>query len=262
MYAIERIRIIKNYLGEKGQAQVHALSAMLGVSEVTVRRDLERLENEGWLTRTHGGAVVNKDKDPNPLLEVLEEAEDDGKCDEIAAIAVRMVADGDVVMLTNGPVNIRLASRLEERTGLTVLTNDLTVALVLSLQKSNRVVLLGGDLDKDERAIFGSLAVANLSRFFVKQLFVEVDGVSEHLQVSVTSQDKAELIRNARDLAERTVVLCPSVKFSKNAFYRLGELGIAHALITDNSLNETYKSAIFAAGIPLYTSLSVFEGSE
>ncbi|MDF1569189.1 MAG: DeoR family transcriptional regulator, partial [Spirochaetaceae bacterium] len=99
MYAIERVRIIKKYMEDHGQAQVHGLSRLLGVSEVTVRRDLERLENDGWLTRTHGGAVVNNQETVDPLLEVLEEPEDDEVRDEIAGVALRMVEDGDVIML-------------------------------------------------------------------------------------------------------------------------------------------------------------------
>ncbi len=70
MNAIERIRNIKKFLKERGQAQVHTLSNLLGVSEVTVRRDLERLEKDGWLTRTHGGAVINRKETPDPLIEL------------------------------------------------------------------------------------------------------------------------------------------------------------------------------------------------
>ena len=262
MYAIERIRIIKNYLGERGQAQVHTLSTMLGVSEVTVRRDLEHLEKDGWLTRTHGGAVINKEVFVNPLLEALEEPEDDGSGSEMAAVALRMVENGDVVMLGNGSVNLSLASKLEERSGLTVLTNDLAVALSISLQESNRVVLLGGDLDKGERAVFGTMALENLRKYFVRRLFVEVDGINEKLQVTVSSREKAELILGARDLADETILICPSRRFSRNAFYRLGDITLADSIITDSGLNEEYKSRIFAAGRPLFTSVSVFEGSE
>lgn len=262
MYAIERIRIIKKYLGEKGQAQVHALSDLLGVSEVTVRRDLERLEKDGWLTRTHGGAVINQEESVDPLLEVLEEPEDDGARDEIAAVALRLVSDGDVVMLTNGLVNVRLATKLEKRSGLTVLTNDLSIALRISLQESNKVVLLGGDMDKGEKALFGSMALANLQKFYVSRVFVEVDGVNENLLMTVNSQEKADLILGALELADEAIVVCPSDRFSKNAFYRLGNVNMARGIITNTQLDESYKTRIFNSNVPLYTSVAAFEGSE
>jgi len=262
MYAIERIRIIKNYLKEKGQAQVHTLSNLLGVSEVTVRRDLERLEKDGWLTRTHGGAVINHDEEPSPLAEILEETADDGSRDEIASVALKMISDGDVVMLTNGAVNVRLAVKLEERSNLTVLTNDISIALHVSLQDSNKVVLLGGDMNKGEKALFGSIALANLQKFYVNRLFIEVDGINDQLQLTVNSQEKADLILGALELSGKTIVVCPSDRFSSNAFYRLGNINIAGGIISNTGLDDSYKTKIFNSDIPLYTTAAAFEGSE
>jgi DeoR family transcriptional regulator, fructose operon transcriptional repressor len=262
MYAIERFRIIKMYLEKHGQADVHSLKDLLGVSEVTVRRDLERLEHDGWLIRTHGGAVINRPDNVDPLVEALEEPEDAGPRDEIAAVALRMVNDGDVVMLTNGSVNTRIAVRLEERSGLTVLTNDVAIALRISLQESNRVVLLGGDIDKSEKAVFGSMALANLNRFYVNRLFVEVDGINEDLQLTVNTQGKADLIHGAAEVAAETIVVCPSDRFSQSSFYRLGHVRFAQAIITNTDVESSYESRIFAANVPLYTSVAVFEGTE
>ena len=262
MYAIERIRIIKKYLEEHSHAQVHSLSNLLGVSEVTVRRDLERMEKDGWLTRTHGGAVINQKETVDPLIEILEQQEDDGYRDEVAGVALRMVQDGDVIMLTNGPVNVRLAVKLEERANLTVLTNDLSIALRISLQESNKVVLLGGDMDKEEKALFGSMALTNLRQFYVSRLFIEVDGINEKLQLTVNSREKADLILGALELSEESVILCPSDRFSISTFYRLGPLNIAGSIITNSNLQEHYKTEIFNSDIPLYTTVDAFEGSE
>ena len=262
MYAIERNRIIRKYLKEHGQAQVHALSDLLGVSEVTIRRDLEKLESDGWLTRTHGGAVLNAVEVVDPLLEALDGSEDDEEAlDEIASLALRLVEDGDVIMLTNGPVNVRLSARLEERSGLTVLTNDVTAALRISLHEANRAVLIGGDMDNAEKAIFGSMALANLRRFYVKKLFVEVDGVNDSLQLTVNTQDKADLILGAFELADQSVVVCPSSRFSHSAFFRLGDVRIVDGIITNTDLNDDYKSRIFSSDVPLYTTVAAFEGS-
>ncbi|MCK5736638.1 MAG: DeoR/GlpR transcriptional regulator [Spirochaetaceae bacterium] len=262
MYAIERTRIIKKYLEEHGQVQVHTLSNLLGVSEVTVRRDLERLEKDDWLTRTHGGAVINRNETADPLFEILEEPEDDGSRDEIASVALRMIKDGDVIMLTNGSVNARLALKLEERSNLTILTNDLSIALRISLQDSNKVVLLGGDMDKGEKALFGSMALSNLRQFYVNRLFIEVDGINEKLQLTVSSQEKADLILGAMELSDNTIVVCPSDHFSTSAFYRLGGINIADGIITNTRINDDYKARIFNSDIPLYTSVAAFEGSE
>ena len=262
VYAIDRVRIIKQKLEEDGQAQVQALSSLLGVSEVTVRRDLERLEAEGWLTRTHGGAVINRSEEQSSLSSVFHLNGDTEAFDEIASVALRMVSDGDVIMLTNGEVNGRIASRLGEKAGLTVLTNDIACAAYISQQDANRVVLLGGNVSKTDLALFGSMTISNLGKFYVNRLFVEVDGVSRDLQFTVDSQEKADLILEAKKSAQETIVLCPAERFSRNAFYRLGDLHFAQRIISNTELNEAYKSQIFTSDIPLYTSVAAFEGSE
>ncbi len=261
MYAIQRTRIIKQYLKEHGQASVHTLSGILGVSEVTVRRDLERLEAEGWLTRTHGGAMVNA---PDPALSgtgIAFPPAGTETYDEIAGLALRMVEDGDVVMLTNGPVSVHIAAKLEARSGLTVLTNDISIAARVAEQTSNRFVLLGGDLDIQEKAAFGTMAVENLQRFFVQRLFIQIDGINDRLEMSVNSQSKADLIRAAIELSDETVITCLPEHFSKNSFFRLGPITMADKVITDTHIDEEYKTRIFNTGVPIYTPVHPFEGT-
>lgn len=262
MYAIERTRIIKKHLEEHGQAQVQALSSLLSVSEVTIRRDLERLEAEGWLTRTHGGAIYNRDEQSTPLDDLPDSSIDQEYLDDIASLAMRMIGNGDVIMLSNGAVNLTLSSMLDQRSGLTVLTNDVAIALRVSGQESNRVVLLGGELDRQEKAVFGSMALANLQKYFVNLLFIQPDGVSDQLQFSVTRQEKADLFLGAIAVAQQTIALCPAPIFGKNAFFRLGDLRIADRMVGNTEMDEGYKARVFRSGIPLFTSVSAFEGSQ
>ncbi len=262
MYAVERKRIIKEYLKEHNQAQVQELGKLLNVSEVTVRRDLERLESEGWLTRTHGGAILSEPDSSDPLLEVIERSASNEEHDRIAAIALRMVSDGDVVMLSNGPVNTRIAAALEKRSGLTVLTNDISVALRVSLQEQNQVVLLGGELDKGELALFGSMSLSNLNKFYVNHLFIEVDGINEDLHVTVNSQGKADLIHGALEVAKETTLICPVENFDRSAFFRLGHIRLFKRMITNLSIRDYYKEQIFNHDLALFTTLEAFEGGE
>ena len=118
MFAIERMRIIKNYIQNNHQAEVSTLSNMLGVSEVTIRRDLEKLEEEGFLTRTHGGAVLNKNEEA-PVA--FEDGYNPVDYNEIADIAVHMIKDGDIIMLTNGLINLHIAKKLAVKNNITVL---------------------------------------------------------------------------------------------------------------------------------------------
>ncbi len=261
MFAVERINIMKSYLRERGKLDVHSMSEMLSVSEVTVRRDLEKLEAEGFLTRMHGGALI-READLQPVPPDLSAAgrQEEEDREEIARVASFMVKDGDVIMLTNGAIALKIARKLAERGNVTVLTNDIQVALEVSSQAGNRAVLLGGSPDPESRALFGSLAQANLQKFFVNKVFIEADGISEQLQLTVSSQEKAALIKEALACAEDKIILCEAARFSRNAFYRLGPLSLANKVITNTSVPEAYKSRIFAQDIQLYTSINAFEG--
>jgi DeoR family transcriptional regulator, fructose operon transcriptional repressor len=261
MFAVERINIMKSYLRERGKLDVHSISEMLGVSEVTIRRDLEKLEAEGFLTRQHGGAVIRKEEEVPDAAGLSEEdrrSEEDR--DEIARVAYLMVADGDVIMLMNGPIARRISRMLAGRADVTVLTNDIDVALEVSSQARNRTVLLGGSPDPTCRAVFGSLAQANVQAFFVNKIFVEADGVSDQLQLTVATQERAAMIKEALACADERIVLCEASRFARNAIFRLGALSIATKVVTNTSLPEEFKSRIFAMDIQLFTSVNAFEG--
>lgn len=259
MFAIERIRIIKNYIINNQQAEVSTLSSMLNVSEVTIRRDLEKLEEEGFLTRTHGGAVLNKEEE-EPL--VLIDGYNPSDYHEIADIAVQMIKDGDVIMLTNGMINLHIAKKLGNKNNITVLTNDITIATELSNNKSVKVILLGGDIDFRYNAVFGSLTMNNLRKFFVSKLFIDIDGITNELDLTVSSTDMASLIQEATHNANQKILVMTADAFEKNSFYRVGKAyQIADRMITNSRIKDTYKNLIFNSSIQLFTSIDAFEGN-
>lgn len=262
MFALERIRVIRNYLSENRQAEVHALSALLGVSEVTVRRDFEKLEGDGFLVRTHGGALlVERSPSSAPSFPPEPVGEDALLASEAGCHAARLVSDGDTVMVTGGPIARELARSLSSHGGLTVLTNDLEVARIVSSQEGNRAVLLGGDLDPREQAVYGALALDDLQRFHVDRLFAELDGFGEGFELSAATQQKAALIREARARAREFVMLCPSSRFSRNAFFRFGTAAGGDTIVTDCTIDDEAKRRLFEANLRLFTSQGAFEGS-
>lgn len=256
MFAIERIRIIKNYLVKDHKVSVAKLSELLNVTEVTIRRDLEKLENEGFLKRTHGGAV---------LLEYVEEAiwdENEETKDiliyqEIADTAYHLVNDNDAIMLTSGPVNAFIAKALSTRSNLTVVTNDLQIASAFTHSPSNNLILLGGDLE--ETAVYGQMTIDNIRNFSFDHIFIEIDGLSETVGITVSSTKKATLIQHAIKLADSVTVVCLSKFFGTKSLYRVGNLNITHRIITDSNLEDKHKNYIYNHNIPLFTSIDVYE---
>ena len=259
MFAIERLKIIKNYLIKENQVEVATLSKVLGVSEVTIRRDLEKLEKEGFLSRIHGGAILNQQIAINPITAIEDPNIERHK--EIASIAIHMIKDNDVIMLANGPINMQIAKKLSSKNNITVLTNDILIALELSSYLSVKVVLLGGDVDYSNKAVFGTLTSLNIEKFFVNKVFLEVDGIDINTQITVSSIEKATLIQEVIRKSKEKVVVCLADAFNQTAFYKVGNINIADKIITNDEVSDDYKRYIFNQDIPLFTSISTFEGS-
>ncbi len=256
MFAIERIRIIKNHLIKDHKVSVAKLSELLDVTEVTIRRDLEKLEKEGFLKRTHGGAV---------LLDYIEEAaigeNEEGKnillYQEIADTAYHLVNDGDAILLISGTVNSYIAKVLTARNNLTIVTNDLQIASTFSQAFGNTLILLGGDLE--DTAVFGQMTIDNLRNFSFDHIFIEIDGLSDTVGITVSNTKKATLIQQAVKLTDSVTIVCPSKYFGTKSLCRVGNLSIAHRVLTDSNLEDKYKNYVYNHNIPLFTSIDVYE---
>lgn len=278
MFALERIRLIKHHLEERKQVEVHSLSNMLNVSEVTIRRDLEKLEKDGVLIRTHGGAVtVDREGESGifdgedggqPQAELLkagaEKATDDAAIEvhgDIGKTAARLVADGEAIMILSGRLCRALARSLRDKKGLTVLTNDLAAAVELVKFGQNRVVVLGGVLHGDDMAIYGAVAADDIRRFQVDRLFAQVDGFGRTFELSVRTQEQALLIREGRGRAREFVVLCEGAAFGRNAFFSFGTAESGDMIVTGRSISDDDKRRVFDANLRLYTAVDIYEGT-
>ncbi len=261
MFAPERIRIIKGILSDRKHINVSDLSALLKVSEVTIRRDLEKLESEDFLTRTHGGAIINV------TLSLQEETDSDNYEDpylqqriEISEIAIHMIEDNDVILLSSGLTNLHIAKKITEKKNVTVLTNDLNIASELSSNHSIKVIIPGGDLDFTSMTLTGKLTESNIRNFFVSKAFIEVEGVTKQRGFTVQSMDKASVIREMISITSETVIVCPYNCFGKIAFSQIGPLTIANKVITNPSIPDEYKDYFFDSNIQIFTAFNCYEG--
>ena len=255
MFAIERIRIIKNHLVKENKVSVARLSELLNVTEVTIRRDLEKLEQKGFLQRTHGGAILIDHYEEEPTEEYFDRYTTQRQ--EIADTAFHLVSDNDMIMITEGLTNVYIAKKLAMKKNLTVLTNDLRVALEFSGSPNNNVILLGGDLH--EYAVYGQLAINNMQFFSFKHLFLEVDAVNKHSGMMVSSISKASLIQKAVQAAEIISVVCLAECVGSKSLFLIGNIDIADKFLTNSSLDNTYKNYLFDMNIQVYTSVDVYE---
>jgi DeoR family transcriptional regulator, fructose operon transcriptional repressor len=261
MFASERLRIIKGILVDKKHINVSDLSTMLNVSEVTIRRDLEKLDNESFLTRTHGGAILNEDTssierdfttiDFDPYYQQRV---------EISQIAAHMVEDNDVILLSPGLTNACIARKILNKKNLTVLTNDLNIASELSADTGIKVIIPGGDLDIGSMSVVGKLTEENIKNFYVSKAFIEVEGVNIERGYTVQGIDKASVIKEMLGITREKIIVCPYICFENIAFSQIGPLDIANKLITNPSIPDLYKNYYFKNNIQLFTVFNSYEG--
>ncbi len=159
LLAEPRRRRILEWIQEEGAARVRDLAQTFQVSEATIRQDLERLEQEGTVTREHGGAFLNSVPEQVGAM-VLHHQDNMDKKRSIGALAASLVEDGDTVILDAGTTTTEVALRLKDRRNLTVITNALNIAMILGAIPGNAVHMPGGQFKAPTLSLSGDKAAS------------------------------------------------------------------------------------------------------
>lgn len=256
MFVSERLQIIKRTINDKKQINVSDLSTILHVSEVTIRRDLQKLENINFLSRTHGGAIINEHSYPikKDSLDVDIDIYYSERI-EISQIAAQMIEDNDVILLSPGFINKYIAREILNRKNLIVLTNDLKIVSELSKNAGIKIIIPGGDLDVTSMTVIGKLSENNLKSFFVSKAFIEVDGVSMERGYTVQGIEKASMIKEMLEISKEKIIVCPDMCFDNIAFSHIGQLKIVNKIITNSPITDLYKDFFLENNIQLLQGL-------
>jgi len=251
MFAIERINKIKEILYRDKRVDVVELSKLFSVTEVTIRRDLDKLEKEGFLIKTYGGAVLNEENLYGHA--VLEP--DDSTIEEkrmIGKIASQMIENGEAIFLSPGTTCLEIAKNIKNKR-ITVVTNDLLIGYELKDSAGIKVIVTGGDLIKSTTTLVGSFALQALSGIFINKAFIGVKGVNFDSGYTVDSYEEALMIQEIRKISNDIIIVADYTKFNRTAFARLGELLMAKKVITNKQVPPEFKKFYFENAIKMYT---------
>jgi DeoR family transcriptional regulator of aga operon len=241
----QRLDGILAQLARAGSVSVRELTETLGASPATVRRDLQLLEEQKLLSRSHGGAVGNGVLYELPVrYRSGRQAEEKGR---IADAAVERIADAQTVGLTGGTTTTEVARRLRERS-LTVVTNAVNIASELVISETIRLVVTGGVARSQSYELIGPLAERTLEGLNVDVMFLGVDGVSAG---GLTTHDEVEAQTNRKmvERAARVIVVCDSSKIGRSALSSICSLQAVDELITDTAAPAEQLDAVRAAGV-------------
>ena len=258
MLAQERQTIIIRLLLENHFVKMSDLAERFHISQLTVRRDLDVLQDQRILRRVYGGAILIAD--PTELqadgIVQYQAAEKQRGADAakqaIGAMAASMVREGDVVSLLDyGTTALAIAKHLKHKSNLTILTMALPVISELANSK-NTIYVLGGALDSNDHYISGPFAEEMLKKFYADVCYMSCSGATLAHGVSSMSVQTSHLGTLAMQQAKKIILVCESRKFSIDAMCLTCPISDMDAIITDDGISDADREAIQNLGIELY----------
>lgn len=247
MFKSARQSRIRRLVEERGEVSVTELNEMLDVSEATIRRDLEQLAEEGWILRTHGGALRPEEAPAEPPIKsrMTENAQEKR---EIGRAAAGLVQEGQTVFLGSGSTVSEMAPHLLQMQGLTVITNSLPVVNTLA-RSQIELIVIGGMFRSSEQSMVGHVAEQALHEFRADQAFMGIRGIditygltSDYLPEAVT--DRAVL-----SIASRCVIVADHSKFNRVSSVYLAPVAGVNMIVTDAQTNKNTVAALRDAGV-------------
>lgn len=250
MKALQRQLKIEKMLRKHKQVEIPALAAHFAVSEMTIRRDLDRLAETGRVHRTHGGAVPAERMAFEFDFTTRRQSHRQAKL-AIAAEARTLVTPGQRLIIDTGTTTLELAHMLREAEDLTVITPSLAVASELQFSEGIQTVLLGGVVRKGSPDLTGIVAENVLDLFTADLAFQGADGIDLDGALYTADMRIAKVDEKIRSRARTTYILADSSKIGKTALVRHGYAKQAAALITDDNILPEHRRALEELGITI-----------
>jgi DeoR family transcriptional regulator of aga operon/DeoR family fructose operon transcriptional repressor len=243
----ERQQRIKQLVLTQGSLRVTELAEQFGVSEMTIRRDFELLEEAGHLERTFGGAVASEQTAFETSYTVRLSKHKTEKT-AIASYAASLIQDGDSIALDASTTCLALARELSKRP-LTIITNSLDCAIELR-SSSAKVLLTGGYLRQVSGSFAGPLALKALQEFRVDHCFISAKGVSLEDGFMDSDPDEVEVKRTMLTAAAKKTALLDSSKFDKRALVRICGIAEVDLMVSDDYLSPDWQNKLKSAQVP------------
>ncbi len=245
---IDRRVFILQKLGQYGQVDIVTLSKELGVTEVTIRNDLARLEEKKMLIRARGGAIKVEGVGLDSHLSDKNKQHLDEK-KRIGEVAAGLIENGDTIILDSGTTTIEITKHLSKLSDLTIITNALNVANQLVDLENINVIIPGGFLRKNSMSLIGATAEDSFKNYFCDKLFLAVDGFSTTHGLSTPNVEEAHLNRIMIDISKKVIVVADSSKFYKRSFALIAPVSKVDTVVTDAGILPEDQKKLENAGV-------------
>ncbi|QAA30227.1 DeoR/GlpR family DNA-binding transcription regulator [Clostridium manihotivorum] len=252
MFAEERQQKILDILNSKSSIKVMDIAELLNVSESTIRRDLQELEEKNLLMRTHGGAVgIYNRTNFEPSFVDKQDEKIDQKI-SIAEVASMMIEDGDTIILDSGTTTLEIAKRIRSR-NITVITNSIDIASELSNKEGIEIIVTGGSLRSNTRAMVGHLTEAVIKNFRVDKAFVGANGISIEDGVTTPNFIEAQTKKTMINYASKVIIVADSTKFNNVSFSIICPIKAVSMIITSRDIEQNIIKEYSEVGVDIVT---------
>ncbi len=250
MLAAERRNLILQKIQEEKRVIVGELSKEYAVTEETIRRDLEKLEEEGHITRGYGGAVLNESGPMELPYNVRRQVNPAAK-QRIAELVDRELENNEHIFLDASTTSVFIAKRIKTRDRLTVITNSIENLLELSQVTGWSILSTGGQLKAGTMSLYGRKATETLSTWHADKVFLSCKGIDRERGITDGNDEDAEIKQAMIANAERVYLCADLSKLDRVAFSQICDFAAIHAVITDAEPPAGWKEFLAGKGVKL-----------
>ena len=242
-----RMKILE-WLQEEGSARVRELSAAFGVSEATIRQDLERLDADGYITREHGGAFLKSVPQQVQSMS-LHHIENMDRKQRIGAAAAALVRDHETIIIDSGTTTTQFAENLKVRQDLNIITHALNIALMLGANPTNTVHMPAGQFKAPTLSLSGEKSSDFFVGIYAEKLFLATAGLSFEAGLTYPAIGDIYVKRAMIKAASKVYLLADATKIGRTSFSSLGSVDLVDTLITDDGISDEDRRALEERGV-------------
>lgn len=232
MLAIERKNEILGKLRAEQRVLVSELAQHYNVTEETIRRDLDKLEKEGYATKTYGGAIWGNSTKTDLSYTIRNKTNVEAK-NTIAELVCSLVEDGDHLMLDDSSTSLYVAKKLKEKKALTVITNSVELVVELSGVGGWTIMLTGGRLKPESLALVGGQTQESLAKYHVDKVIMSCKGIDLSAGVTDSSEYHSQTKQSMIRAAKKRILVLDSSKFDKISFVNIASLDVYDLVVTN-----------------------------
>lgn len=250
MLVAERHQHIVELVNERKSIRVSELSRIFSVTEETIRRDLEKLERESKLSRSHGGALRIANIEQNEIPYFEREIININEKKEIALLAAKQIEAGDKVILDASSTAWYMAKVLKDMP-VTIVTNSIKVAMELSTKKQITVISIGGTLLSKSLSFVGPLAETSLSNYHVDKAFISCHSLHLDYGISDSNELQARVKQKMIECAKEIYIMVDHTKIGQQSFAYINSTNVIDKVITDSKINNSHSKQIEESSLHL-----------